>query len=46
MTYANDPNYYFKDAALNNAVDLVKYLMDKYNIDVNHVIRHYDVNGK
>jgi N-acetylmuramoyl-L-alanine amidase CwlA len=46
MTYANDPNYYFTEAVLNNAADLVKYLMDKYNIDVNHVIRHYDVNGK
>lgn len=30
----------------NNAIELVKYLMNKYGIDVSHVVRHYDVNGK
>lgn len=30
----------------NNAIELVKYLMKKYGIDANNVIRHYDVNGK
>ncbi len=43
---ANTNYWYFTDATLNNAVELTKYLMQKYNIDANHVIRHYDVNGK
>ncbi len=30
----------------NNAIELTKYLMKKYNVDTNHVVRHYDVNGK
>lgn len=34
------------EATLNNAVELVKSLMAKYNIDVDHVIRHWDVTGK
>lgn len=34
------------EATENNAIELVKYLMNKYGIDANHVIRHYDVNGK
>lgn len=46
MTYANDPNYYFTDASINNAITLTKYLMTKYSIPTSHVIRHYDVNGK
>lgn len=43
MTDANDSNYYFTDAAINNAVELVKYLMKKYNIPASNVIRHWDV---
>lgn len=46
MTYANDPAYSFTDKVLDNAVNLVKYLMKEYNIDIDHVIRHYDVTGK
>jgi N-acetylmuramoyl-L-alanine amidase CwlA len=46
MTYANDPRYSFTDAAVKNAAELTKYLMQKYGIDADHVIRHYDVNGK
>ena len=38
--------YYFKDETVNNAVDLVKYLMNKYNVPIDNVIRHYDVTGK
>ena len=34
------------DATLDNAVQLCKTLMKKYNVDINHVIRHFDVNGK
>jgi hypothetical protein len=33
-------------ATINNALDLVKDLMSKYNVTVDRVIRHYDVNGK
>ena len=46
MQNANDKSYYFTDAGLKNALDLVKYLMKKYSIPADHVIRHYDVNGK
>ena len=34
------------EATINNALDLVKELMSKYNVPVDRVIRHYDVNGK
>ena len=34
------------EATLANAAELCKKLMKKYGIDVNHVIRHFDVNGK
>lgn len=46
MTQANDNNYYFTDAVVNKTVELVKYLMQTYNIPANRVIRHYDVTGK
>lgn len=29
-----------------NAIDLVKYLMDKYNISIDNVVRHYDASRK
>ena len=29
-----------------NTVDLCKYLMDKYSIDIDYVIRHYDASRK
>lgn len=34
------------EETLNNTVELCKTIMKKYNIDTNHVIRHFDVNGK
>lgn len=43
--YSNG-QYYFKEQTISNCIQLVKYLMDKYNIPVNNVIRHYDVTGK
>ncbi|MGN0299567.1 MAG: N-acetylmuramoyl-L-alanine amidase, partial [Lachnospiraceae bacterium] len=43
---ANSKNWYFEDATVNATVELVKYLMNLYNIDVDHVVRHYDVCGK
>ena len=36
----------FKEATLNSAAQLVKWLMSEYGIPVEHVIRHYDVTGK
>lgn len=46
MQSANSPTYSFTDAALKNALELTKYLMAQYGVDADHVIRHYDVNGK
>lgn len=34
------------EATLSNTVSLVKNLMSLYNIDINHVVRHFDVTGK
>lgn len=38
--------WYFTDAVVENLVVFTKYLMKKYNIDADHVIRHYDVTHK
>lgn len=46
VTNPNDNNWYFTDAVINNAIALSKYLMQTYNITIDRVIRHYDVNGK
>ena len=46
LRYPNTKNWYFTDKALNNAIELAKYLMKKYNIPKDHLIRHYDVNQK
>lgn len=46
MQNANDKSYSFTDAVVKNTEELVKYLMKEYNIDADHVIRHYDVTGK
>lgn len=39
-------NYYIKPETVNNTIKLTKYLMEKYNIPVKNVLRHYDVTGK
>lgn len=39
-------NYNVSEETENNAIDLVKSLMSKYNIDVDHVKRHYDASRK
>ncbi len=39
-------NYYFMDKTVDNAIELVKMLMAKYNVPIANVIRHYDVTGK
>ncbi len=38
--------YVITAQTVDRAVELVKYLMAKYGIDVDHVVRHYDVTGK
>ena len=38
--------WYFEDNTVRNTVDLVKCLMEQYNIPIERVIRHYDVTGK
>lgn len=38
--------YTFTAAVVNNAIELTKYLMQVYGVDADHVIRHWDVNGK
>jgi len=43
---SGDNDWYFNDATIINLVNFVKSLMKKYNIDANHVIRHYDVTHK
>lgn len=39
-------DWYFEDATIAAAITLTKELMKKYNIPVDHVIRHYDVTHK
>ena len=36
-------NWYIEPETVTRTVALVKWLMQEYNIDINHVIRHYDV---
>lgn len=43
---ANSANNYFTDAAVQNALNLAAYLMKKYNIPLENVVRHYDISGK
>lgn len=46
VSAAQNAGWYFHQKTVDNAVDLVKYLMSKYNIDADHVIMHADVTGK
>lgn len=39
-------NYIVSNKTEENTMELVKYLMDKYDIDINHVVRHYDASRK
>lgn len=43
---ATDHDWYFENATVKSTVELTVYLMKKYNIDIDHVVRHYDVCGK
>ena len=38
--------YFFNEATVENAKQLVRQLMTKYNVPVERVLRHYDVTGK
>lgn len=44
--YPNHDGWYFSEEALNKAVELVKYLMKRYDIPKENVVRHYDITGK
>ena len=46
VKYANTDGWYFTKETLENAKKLAKYLMKKYNIPKNRVVRHFDVNLK
>lgn len=41
-----DKDWYFTEKTIDNAVELTKYLMEQYNIDLDHVIMHNHVTGK
>ena len=43
---ASAKDWYFTDKIIDNLVEFTKYLMKKYNIPPENVIRHYDVTGK
>lgn len=42
----NHKGWYYTDTALDNALRLIRYLMGRFNIPKENVIRHYDVSGK
>lgn len=41
-----DGEYYFLEKTEEHTVELVRHLMNKYNIPIERVLRHYDVTGK
>lgn len=43
---AEDKDWYFEDATVEAAAELTRYLMGKYGVPAENVIRHYDVTGK
>lgn len=43
---ANHTGWSISDAVVSKAVALTKYLMAKYNVPIERVIRHYDASGK
>jgi len=45
-TSASSSGWYFDDETVDQAVELVKALMETYSIAADHVIRHYDVTHK
>lgn len=45
-THNNGSNWEFTTQAVNAAIELTKYLMQKFGVSADNVIRHYDVTGK
>lgn len=43
---SNHSGWTISDKVLDNTVKLIKYLMAKYNINADHVVRHYDASRK
>lgn len=41
-----DGEYYFLEKTEEHTIELVRHLMNKYNIPIGRVLRHYDVTGK
>ncbi|MEI3089740.1 MAG: peptidoglycan recognition family protein [Oscillospiraceae bacterium] len=41
-----DGSYYIKPETVANAAALAREIMQRYDIDTDHVLRHYDVTGK
>ncbi len=46
MCCKKDENFYITDGTVEKAIELIKELMNKYNIPKENVVRHYDVCGK
>jgi N-acetylmuramoyl-L-alanine amidase CwlA len=42
----NKDYFYYTQGVLDNMARLCRYLMNKYNIPKENVLRHYDVSGK
>ncbi len=45
-TGSADRDWYFDERTIENTIELVKFLMAKYKIPLDKVIRHYDVTAK
>lgn len=45
-SYSSADGYYISTATTSNTVELVRHLMEKYDIPPENVLRHYDVTGK
>lgn len=43
---ATDKDWYFENTTIESTAQLVAQLMKELDIDINHVIRHFDVTGK
>lgn len=43
---ATDTDWYFKENAVDNLAKTVAYLANKYNISLDHIVRHGDCTGK
>ena len=44
--YPNHEGWFFTEAALKNALKLIRYLMQEFGLSKYAVVRHYDVSGK